>query len=218
MPAYEMPVADSPYTAPGYRILGDDFYTCVKPADCPDDPGVTRAIRMFWPDAIPIWRKQRYLPPGERSTEIVATHHGIATYVAHPKSSRRLFHVEMPANAKHPQPNQLECIFERPNLAEMGGPGEFLPWNNQVLLCVRGNYRSDMVSSAEVFEKMAARQRAQYDRAKKSADEDFAYRRRTMEKRIQKTLETLTERDFREYQEQCKAPYVAKPIIFMGGR
>jgi hypothetical protein len=215
-PDVEIPVADSIYTAPGWRVIGDDHYTAVPPVDCPADPGVTRAIRQFWPDAVPIWRKQRYLPPGERSVEVVVSHHGIATYQAHPKAMRRLFHVEMPAGAKGPAPNQLEAIFEHPNYADIGGPGLFLPWDNRLYMCVRGNYRDDNTSTADVFERALTAQEERQKRERKARDDDFAYRRKHLEKRIAATLEALTERDFREYQARCRAPRERKVMVFQG--
>jgi hypothetical protein len=123
----------------------------------------------------------------------------------------------MPAGAKFPQPNQLECIFEHPNFAELGGPGFFLPWDNNLYLCVRGNFRDDMTSSASVFQKVAKRQKEEYDLAQKQRADEFAYRRKHLEARIAATLETLTERDFREYVAKQKAGRPKTPRVFLGG-
>lgn len=127
----EYRVFDSPWNAPGYRIIGKDFYTCVEPADRIADRAVIRAIREFAPDIIPVWRKQIYKSPGSNST-FVATHLCLARHIkdAHKRGRRHIPYVEMPANARHPMPNVLVRVLEDKDHATVlhhGGPGPYQP-------------------------------------------------------------------------------------------
>lgn len=217
LPALSYTPADTIASAPGWRIVQDDFYTCIAPADLPADPGVTRAIQAFCPNAIPIWRKQLYLPPGEQTRTILSVHHGIATYVPTAKVGRRLFHVEMPANAKHPQPNQLEMIFERTDPTDFGAPGIFLPWDNRVFLYLRANYRDDMTSTVDILDQIIRRKEEEKEKARKRSADDLSYRQKHMEKRLQRIFENMPSDAWEQYQAQLQSPCKPKrPYVFMG--
>lgn len=125
--------ADSPWNAPGYRIIGRDFYTCVEPPDRIADRAVIRAIRAFAPDVIPVWRKQIYKAPNSNRT-FVATHLCLARYLRDTRGKRHVPYVEMPANAKHPMPNVLVRVLEdkdHPTVLHQGGPGPYQPLTMQ---------------------------------------------------------------------------------------
>lgn len=217
LPALTYEPADTIANAPGWRIIGDDFYTCVPPVDLPADPGVTKAIQAFCPNAIPIWRKQLYLPPGEQTRTVLSVHHGIATYVESPRQMTRLFHVEMPANATHRQPNQLEMIFERPNPSDIGAPGVFLPWTNLVYLYLRANYRDDMTSNVSIMDAIIRKAADDKARSKKSHDDELAYRQRRMEKRINRIFERMPANAWDQYVAALRSPRERKrPYVFMG--
>jgi hypothetical protein len=218
LPALSYTPADTIANAPGWRIIGQDFYTCIPPVDLPADSGVTRAIRAFCPNAIPIWRKQLYLPPGEQTRTVLSVHHGIATYVETPRLSRRLFHVEMPAHADHPTPNQLEMVFERPDPSDIGAPGLFLPWNNQVYLYLRANYRDDMTSNSSILDVIIRRSAENKERARKSHEAEEEYRQRNLQKRLDRIFENMPSDAYKQYVAAMRSPRERKrPYVFMGG-
>lgn len=125
----EYTVSDSAWNAPGYRIIGKDFYTCVEPADRIADRATLRWLRDFAPDLVPVWRKQVYKAPGSNQT-FVATHLCLARYMRDPRGRRHVPYVEMPANAKHPMPNVLVRVLEdkdHKTVLHEGGPGPYQP-------------------------------------------------------------------------------------------
>lgn len=217
MPALQWDPSDSIANAPGWRIIGDDFFTCIPPVDACADPAITRLIRSISPEAIPIWRKQLYLPPGEQTRTILAVHHGIATYVSNPRGMRRLFHVEMPAHAKHPRPNQLECIFERNNPTDFGAPGIFLPWDARVYRYLRANYRNDMVSQASILDQILRKKEEERAAARRRDADNLAYRQRGMEQRIARIFENMPSDAWARYQAELRSPRKrSRAYAFMG--
>lgn len=221
-----LPVADSLHTAPGWRVVGGDFYTCVEPPDRYADRLVTKMIRSFDPGAIPIWRKQRYLMPGA-TVPITVTHFGIARHVKNPHAEVELFHVEMPLNADHPVPNKLECIFEVHDDTMMhdGGPGGFIPWDMRIYHNRREAYNETKTGKqlgkqheAAVLEKV---RRAQLQRAI-----DFEFRQQLLDAFVNRKLgmgpqgDSAIEQEWRAYFQRQKEQKSGRgrTLVFLGGR
>lgn len=186
----EYTVSDSPWNAPGYRIVGRDFYTCVEPADRVADKAVLRWIRDFCPDVIPVWRKQIYKAPGSNAT-FVATHLCLGRHIkdAHKKGRRHIPYVEMPANAKHPMPNVLVRVLEdkdHPTVLHQGGPGPYQPLTMAVYRDVHhADQRSTRVVDAEE-DRLIEEARARQERA---IQEEREYREKQVAAFIAKQLD-----------------------------
>lgn len=185
----EYKACDSPWNAPGYRIIGRDFYTCVEPADRIADRATLRWLRDFAPDIIPVWRKQIYKRPGSNST-FVATHLCLGRHLRDPHKygRRHVPYVEMPANAKHPMPNVIVKVLEdknHPTVMHEGGPGPYEPLTME-------HYRS--VSYAD-----------QRSRREIEAEED-----RLIADAKEKAARALEEE--REYRERQVAAFIAKQL------
>jgi len=224
----EVPLSDSPWNAPGYRIIGKDFYTCVEPADRIADRATLRWLRDFAPNVIPVWRKQIYKAPGSNQT-FVATHLCLAMYLkdAHRKSKRHIPYVEMPVRAKHPMPNVLVRVLEdkdHPTVLYKGGPGPYQPLTMDVYRDVyHKDQRARRVVEAEEDQKIAEA------KAKQEAfeAEERAYRQRHIDAFIAKQLDMPGD-DIRgylayrwlRYQERLRRVRrmgTAKPFIHVSG-
>lgn len=193
-----MEIADSMWSAPGWRLWGKAHWTCVPPVDMPIDRTVLEAIRTVDPGAIPIWRKQRYLPPN--GTEpVLFTHYAIARHVRDPKGERRLFHVEMPAGAKHPVPNLLEYVLQvrGERMMHHGGPGDFLPFGMGLYHALREMDASS--KSVKDVDEELRRQDEEHEAAKRKIRADLAERNERLNRRLAPVLEHVTEADYRAH-------------------
>ncbi len=144
LPEYEIPIADSLYTAPGYRMLNETFY-CYKDVARPWDPAVIRAIREFEPTAMPItirttWQHMNRGNPQEPFTLI---RHGIARCVRDALLPTHRFRCELPIHHEPSLFSSFPNIYTRvaPNYVEVNHydrevrpygydvPGAYLPFN-----------------------------------------------------------------------------------------
>jgi hypothetical protein len=124
----------------------------------------------------------------------------------------------MPAHADHPTPNQLEMVFERPDPSDIGAPGLFLPWNNQVYLYLRANYRDDMTSNASILDAIIKRSAETKERARKSHEAEEGYRQRNLQKRLDRIFENMPSDAYKQYVAAMRSPRERKrPYVFMGG-
>lgn len=208
-------VADSFHTAPGWRIIGDDVYTCVPPVDRAYDPAMLRWVQSFDPGAIPMWRKQRYLPP-DSNREVTVTHFCIGRHVAHPRTNLTLFRVEMPRNATHPAPNELEVVFEMQDeqLLHHGGPGAYVRPGMFVYHFLRERYNANKKGSELAKEQLKARaDRIRRDREAALAEDE--YKQRRLERAFRKFIELpgCTIRAWREYQARQAFRRIRRQLI-----
>lgn len=212
-------VADSPHTAPGWRVVGEDFYTCVEPVQCPLDPKWVRQVHEFDPGAVFMWRKQQYLPPGA-AQPVTVTHNALGRYVPTPRRELQLFYVEMPDRPTHQKPNELVIVWERFDdcYFQEGGPGAFMPWSDTLTDYLRRDYLKDYKTVQEVHEGRRDRHlalletRARLNDDRKRAWDDLnAWCARQLDKPGD------TRAGFLDYMRKTAAPREAKPMVFLGG-
>lgn len=210
-PEVSYEVADSIHTAPGYRVVGDDFYTCIRPADVPHDPVWERIVHEFDPGAIFCWRKKRFMLPNS-TTIITVTHNALARYVQSPSRSLRLFHVEMPWNAKHPKPNELLWISEKcdDTYKFEGGPGAYMPWTGEITRYLRKDFLNKTVK--ELTTDLERRERAKISREEAFARDEAAYKNAQLQAFIRAQLAKPgdTEKGYRDYMRMATSRYQSK--------
>lgn len=210
-------MADSIHTAPGWRIIDEDFYTCVRPADCPPDPVFERIVHEFDPGAIFMWRKQRYLPPGATQA-VTVTHQAVGRYNPSPNRDYPLFHVEMPMHAKHARPNELVFVWERFDtcLMQEGGPGAYMPWDGSIVNWLRSDY--NVVKSSRDILKIIATRRAAVLRKKQNERIEFEREWAEFNRWMQKMLDRPgdTAEAYRQYEVMRKSKRGTKPYVFQG--
>ncbi len=183
-------VADSPWTAPGYRLVGRDFYTCVEPVDRIADRAVVAWLRTFCPDVVPIWRKQTYLPPGGTEA-FTAVHLGIARCVRDPRGPLHVPYVEMPANARHQMPNLLVRIFEDHECTTVlheGGPGPYEPLDMGKYRELRADYNETQTTD-EILDERFRVADEEAERRRVFELGEWEYRRKHLDAFIKKQLE-----------------------------
>lgn len=209
-------VGDSIHTAPGWRLVSADFYTMVEQPDCPRDPNVLRAIHEFDPGAIPLVRKQVYLPPGS-TVPFVAVHHVIGRYVPTTSSLRVPFYVETAPGHPEPKPNILDYIHEdkhAPILMKAGGPPPYRPFDEELVKILRERY-VDGISVREYLGRVE-REKARREAAKATVREEMEYRQRALEKRLGDRIANLTMADYHQYRAEILARRAPKPRVFFG--
>jgi hypothetical protein len=213
-------VADSPHTAPGWLVCERDWYTCVQPVDRIADATIVRWIRAFCPEVIPMWRKQAFLTPGPPRRSYLAVHFALGTYVRDPHRELHLVHVEMPSNAKHPVPNQLEKVFEDTSDAgylHYGAPPPFEPCDMRVYDWCRRNY-SVTKSGRQIAEEMRRERVEKRRRQQEKAAEEFEYRSKDWNKFVQRQLDAPgdTVKEFFRWREKRRARMrERKPFIYV---
>ena len=181
----------------GWRIVGDDIYTCVPPPGYEIDPAVLRAIHEFDPGVIPIWRLQVWIRPNSEDREVYA-HCGISRYFPFPRYVRRQFYVHMPARAEHPTPNFLDAIFEDQRCATYlsGGPGAFLPWDWATYAWCREKFTA---LTAQKFDQLMEAKRDREAKMRKDWQEEIAYRKKQIEPYLLRKAEQLSDSDWEAY-------------------
>lgn len=181
----------------GWRIVGDDVYTCVPPPGFEIDPAVLKAIHEFDPGVIPLWRIQLWIRPNEEEKYAVV-HNGIGRHYPHPRYLRRPFYVQMPIGATHPAPNFLDAIFDDQLCATylMGGPGTYLPWDWSVYYWCRQRY---MTITLAKFDQLMERKHEREDRIHRKWREELEYGKKQIEPYLQKKAEAISDVDWDNY-------------------
>lgn len=179
----------------GWRVAGEDVYTCVAPVGYEKDPAIAEAIRSFDPGIIPAWRVQLWHPPGE-DTLLKVVHHGIMRHYPDPKQLRVSFHVELPQGWDGPTPNFLDVFFADDRKTNHIGPPAYMPWDWSVYRYCRGHY---VLLTAELYKQRveAHRRRVAEERAKWQAE--LEYKRQFFERTAMRLMEKLTPQDWAEY-------------------
>lgn len=206
---------------PPFQRLADDRYTCVPPPGFEKDPAVTEAIHQFDPQAIPLWRIQRWRTPA--AYEINVVHHGLGRYFPVRRRKLQEFHVEMPMDARGPAPNFLDVIFEDDSTLQykQGGPAAYAPWDWSVYAFCRFQYDK---STVEAWLKRAAAKQERLKRERDASDAELEYRKKQIEPFLLKKAEELTEYDWKQYMKAVWGPNASgplrqpKPYVDLGAR
>ena len=127
-------IAGSRWTAPGWRLVGQDHYTAIPVPGYEGDPDILRAIHVFDPGAVPIWRKQLWLTPGKNDQTALFVHHALARWVEYPRAyALRLKRLELPNDWRGPVPNVIDVVLENSDCDRVlrhGGPGIDIAWDD----------------------------------------------------------------------------------------
>jgi len=206
---------------PMFQRLADDRYTCVAPPGFEKDPAVAEAIREFDPQAIPLWRVQRWRMPNVREVNVV--HHGIGRHLPIPRYLRRPLRVEMPMDARGPAPNMLDVIFEDDSTLQykQGGPAEYQPWDWSTYAWCRFQYDK---TTAEAWLKRSERKAARLKREREAMDAELEYRKKQIEPWLMKKAGEISEYDWKQYMEAMYGPGKSpdlrrrKPFVDLGAR
>ena len=182
----------------GWRIVGDDVYTCVPPPGYEIDPAVLAAIHEFDLGVIPIWRIQVWIRPNSEERE-TSVHCGISRHFPHPRYVRKQFHVTMPARVEHPVPNFLDAIFEDQQCAQYlfeGGPGHFIPWDWSTYYWCRAKY---VELTTKKFDELMEAKRVRQEKMRKDWLDEIEYRKKQIEPFLTKKASELSDADWDAY-------------------
>lgn len=181
----------------GWRVAGDDSYTCVAPAGFEKDPAVTAAIHSFDPEAIPAWRIQLWHPPD--SDELLrVVHHGIMRHYPYPRYLRQHFQVEVPQGWDRPVPNFLDVFFDDPRKSNFIGPPAYLPWDWSVYRYCRAQY---VLLTAAIYRERVKRHRERIERERARHAAELGYIQDHYEKTAIPIMEKITPEDWAEYEQ-----------------
>lgn len=221
-PPIQYDISDSMHTAPGWRILGSDWYTCVKPVDAPYvDEEVIKAIQAFDPSIIVLWRRQRYLRPGRTEPETF-THLALGRHVKVPTREMVLFHVEMPEDAEHEVPNELILVWEyfgEDRYFKGGGPGGHMPCDMRLYWFLRHQF-NNLRSGRTVALERERRIRDLHDRRRKQLRDELEYRQKHLDAFVMNQLDQPGDsvRGYAEYAARARAKRnEVKPRVFLKG-
>lgn len=160
LPTYEIPVADSPHTAPGWRML-EEIYYCWKDVMYPWDPAVVLAIREFEPTAMPLtirssWQK---MDRGNPQPPVTLVRHGIARIVRDallplhnfpggigmPRVHEPYLFSSFPGIHQKIAPNYMEVNHYDRDVRPYGYdlPGAYLPMNWDFYAVLRRDYENN---------------------------------------------------------------------------
>lgn len=181
---------------PAYQRIAVDRYSCVAPPGFEKDPAIIKAIREFDPQAIPLWRIQRWRTPS--ALEVNVVHHGIGRYFPVPRYLRRELRVEMPMDARGPAPNMLDVIFEDDNTLQykQGGPADYVAWDWSVYAWCRFQYDKTTV---EAWLKRSERKAERLERERVAIEAELEYRKKQIEPWLLKKAGELSDHDWNQY-------------------
>lgn len=180
----------------GWRLLGDDRYTCVPPPGYEKDPAVTAAIHTFDPGVIPFWRIQLWDHDG-RIERVV--HHGIARHYPYPRHLRRHIPFDMPAVPGTEVPNFLDAVLEDQSTMQYlrGGPGGYVPWDWALYAWCRRKFE---VITIRAYMKRHERRMAREAAIRRSWEEDLEYRKKQIEPYLLRQAERVSPSEWAQLQ------------------
>jgi len=194
-----------PNVSLGWRVLPYETYSCIEP---PAGPSVTAEddaqIREFDPDIIWCWRKQCYVSLDDPNQVQMSTHLCAARYEERPGrfGRRRMFHVEMPDDPSHPEPNVLDYVFEYVNMKD-GGPGRHIA-PQRIRHILRAKYVSDLVDAGRALgeaDRVSSEKRAAEAEATWA---EMEYRKEALRRNLQPIIDRLAPSDWAEYHHRLK--------------
>lgn len=151
-PSISYEVADSFYTAPGWREIGME-YSLVPDVSYPPDPQVTHAIHSFDPGVIPLWVRWIFLSPQDTGNPeiVVFGRHAVGRYVKNLHGGIEPFSMDVPSNYHGPLPNIIERILQgRADPRATDLPGAYKPWDWSLFYELRSDYLEDIKTVKEM--------------------------------------------------------------------
>lgn len=203
-----LPLRDSPHTAPGWREVGM-FFTMVYPPGMEPEPHALASVRRAHPDMIPLWVNWVFRSPvDEGDEEVCFGRHAIGRHVPDPHGVLEPLRIEaMPLYNRLPKPQLLEAIFQGPkdrNSKWSDLPGAYKPFDWEVAGWILENY--GVKTEAEVYEAKVARPAAARAKAERAKKEEQEYIKRDLDRFVEKQLAKVSEVEMKEWALRDLAP------------
>lgn len=185
--ALSVRLRDSPETVRGWRLVSISF-SCIPDACYPPDWAIVNAARENDPDLIYMVARWTFRPEGARSDggqTQTFTRHALGRHVPVPAADKELFHVEMPADATFPVPNQLDRMlpdFDEEIVPSYGALEWDVYWNPWVQL-----------SDKEFRQRYVVAPQERAAKEKQAVLIEMEYRRREAQKFWNKCLENVAD-------------------------
>jgi hypothetical protein len=201
MQPVDLPVRDSPHTAPGWREVGM-YFTMVHPPGFEPVDWCVKVLRRAHPDLVPLWVNWVFRSPAdEGDQEVCFGRHAVARIVPDPHGVLEPLRIEaLPLYGNRVKPTILEAIFQGPRDKSSKWsdlPGAYKPFDWEVLGWILENY--GVKTEQEIYEAKVARPaRAKAAAAKQKAEED-AYIRRDLDRFVEKQLAKVSEVEMKEW-------------------
>jgi hypothetical protein len=205
-PALERPVRDSFHTAPGWREVAFEL-TCSPDPAHPWDPEVVKAIWRFDSGLVPMWVNWVFAPPGDDAGRVVFGRHVLGRYEPHRKGDAPEFRVQMPTmpcqGIKFERPNVLELVLMMPTNTQYPDapdlPGDYIPFNWAIVEWLRERYKASQKGGKEIARDYINAQREATEKAQAARDDEMEYRRKDLEKYVNKKLEQVSEVELKNH-------------------
>jgi hypothetical protein len=180
-----------------YQILAPDRYTCVAPPGFEKDPAVTKAIREFDRELIPMWRIQLWRFP-DSPREVRVVHHVIGRYFPLPKYRRGAFPCPVPMEWRRPTPNFLDHVLEYTETEQhlRGGPGDYVPWDWALYRWCRFHFDKNTV---EAWDRRHRARLAYIAKLQAEHVAELAYRKAQIEPYLQRKIDSVSDAEWKEY-------------------
>lgn len=199
---------DSFHTAPGYRELAVE-YTCIPDSMYPWNPEVMQAIRVFAPDAVPLWVRWVFRTPQdyEDPHDKVFGRHALGRSVDNLESDLEPLTVTMPSmpcqGLTFPKPNRLWFIHEGEREENIELPGAFLPFDATIYLqaeeAARGFRMTDQEYKAHLRDVMINQPMERREARKRANEDDMEERSKDFHKYADKIIETVSDVEIGEF-------------------
>ena len=197
-------------TAPGFREIGME-YTCIPDPVYPWDPTIMKQIWEYAPDAVPMWVRWVFRSPEEDTNphDVVFGRHALGRAIKNARSSQIPFRCDMPTmpvqGLHFEQPNSIWFIHEgaRPTEKYVDLPGEYLPFDSELLLRVKENARGFKMSDEEykkyLHDELIDKVRERWEAQAAANREDMDARNRDFDAYAQKIFDSLSDVEIAEF-------------------
>lgn len=197
----QVPLRDSPHTAPGWREVGM-FFTMVYPPGMEPEADAVAAVRRAHPDMIPLWVNWVFRSPADEGDEEQCFgRHAIGRHVQDQQGALEPLKIEaMPLFKRLPKPQLLEAIFQGPKSKSSKWsdlPGAYQPFNWEVAGWILENY--GVKTSREFYEAKVARPARARAAAERAKAEEQEYIKRDLDRFVEKQLAKVSEVEMKEW-------------------
>lgn len=207
-PALNVTVADSFWSASGYREMGV-YYSCVPDPAYPWDPSIMKRIWEFAPDAVPLWVHWVFMDSS--NNVVVFGRHALGRAIRGIHSPPHEFQCAMPSmpcqGVKFERPNLIWFIHEGPSTHDENSsiPGAYLPFDESILLKARrssvGFTMTDKEYKEHLRKELLENPREMEMARRKAHNDDLEARRLDIAPYVKRQLwkeEQMSERDIEE--------------------